>query len=237
MTFATRMTAFALAVANAINARSGLVGASTYDLYVQNGGTASQAQWLAASGPRVMTATQRNALTGADLWRGRLVEDQTTGWTWRYNGSKWCPFLSPWVDITATTTFSMTGGPGGAKSARYRWHNGLVRVQHYVLFGGAGQDLSQVATVSVPEPINSPDGPLLESRFLALQSDYATIADGAVRIPPNAANGGTTVQLCVRIVNGNFSILAPYVNGQPWAVAQSQQFWSECIYESLNYPL
>lgn len=237
MTLADRIADLTAAIANAINARSGMVGASTYDLYVQNGGTASQAQWLAASGPRVMTATQRNALSGGDLWRGRLVEDQTTGWTWRYNGSKWCPFISQWADITSSTTFSMSGGPGGAKSARYRWDRGLVRVQHYVLFGGGGQDLSQAAMVSVPEPINAPDGPLLEGRFVALQSDYSTIADGAVRIPPNAQNGGTTVQLCVRLVNGNFSTLVPYVNGQPWALAQSQQFWSECIYESLNYPL
>lgn len=48
MTFASRIGDGFAAVATALNARSGLVGASAYDVAVINGYTGTQAQWLAS---------------------------------------------------------------------------------------------------------------------------------------------------------------------------------------------
>lgn len=90
-TLMSRFHDFAAAVATAINARSGLVGASAYELAVLNGYTGTQAQWLRGSAPREMTTAQRQALTGADLWDRRKVLDTNSGITWIYSttGGYW----------------------------------------------------------------------------------------------------------------------------------------------------
>jgi hypothetical protein len=46
MTLASRLNDLVDALITALNGRSGLIGPSTYDLYVQGGGTKTQAVWL-----------------------------------------------------------------------------------------------------------------------------------------------------------------------------------------------
>lgn len=83
--------------------------ANNYPVHMQ-----ALAQWLNDNpGVKVVTPTQRDALTGADLWSGRTILNSSTGRLERYTGTAWTPL--------STVTHSELAGLAGDDHTQY--HN------------------------------------------------------------------------------------------------------------------
>jgi len=149
-----------LVIANAINARAGRVGASSFDLAVINGFTGTQAQYLAGYGTATMTDAQRAALTGTDLWDGRMVTASDTGITWRYckattnnfwgasTPARWRRWDSDWFSANWNVN-AFNGGYGASNGwvtngGWYRFHGGKLCFTGNIIVNGAGAINSQI---------------------------------------------------------------------------------------------
>lgn len=231
MTLASRITDLVTAIATALNARSGMVGSSAYDLYVAQGGTLTLAQWtLMYQGG--MTAAQRAALSGVNLWAGRMVTETDTGITWRYVSVAlgWKRWESDWIDPGANWT--VPGASIYLQYARYRYRSGVVVYESQVsLLGGPiNGDVYVVLPVAVAQPfqnagvstgtvtlINSSDN----YRSYAGTYDFDTATNRlyvrAIGVPNNASIPGYHMPL-----NGN-----PF--GEGWS--QSDQFFVHIEYD------
>lgn len=138
-TFASRITDLTAAIAAAVNARSGRVGASVYDLAVINGFVGTQAQWLAQNPtgtvfatPAALNAAVGNYVEGAVVGlapvttaNGKILQS-----TWRKQGTWWVPFGELKCLNAATLTdikgWTIGGGPYQGLSFDPRYTKALV---------------------------------------------------------------------------------------------------------------
>lgn len=172
MSYAARMTALVAVVAAAINARSGLVGASTYDLYVLNGGTMTLNDWLSAQQGSA-TAAVRQSLSGPDLWNGRELTDPATGITWRYlkanttvgtpsTPAGWREWESDWIGIGINMLSGFAGGYSATNGwisshSMIRFRGGKVGFRGNVIVNGGGA-VNAMICLELPYLASSPMG-------------------------------------------------------------------------------
>lgn len=99
MTFASRISDLTNAIAVAVNARAGKVGASAYDLYVLNGGTMTQAQWTASLQPLQVPSISSLTSLATQVAQGTLAQVSGT-----YGSYNTVIHTSPWVAVGTGST-------------------------------------------------------------------------------------------------------------------------------------
>lgn len=180
----------------------------------------------------VGTAAALAAITSPFV--GMLATRSDTKITYRYNGSAWVPWDSPWVGYTPSLQ-NLNYGTGGSMAGEWRWESGWVHVRFWIAFGSA-PSITNAVHVGVPEPIagpsNRPTSPMLRGEVTVNDPSNGRKFVGRLQ---HDGPGSSSVGLFVEQVTDSFAWLTPLAQGQPIAAAQSQQIWGNVFYESNNY--
>lgn len=105
--------------------------------------TGQVAEW------RVADATARAALSGMRAGDRALQVD--TGITYRYSGSAWVAWSSPWISYTPTLTNLAVGTGGSAfNAAEYKFTDGEPRVRGRFVMGSSGASVGSQPRIGLP---------------------------------------------------------------------------------------
>lgn len=102
------------------------------------------------------TTTQRNALSGVQLWTGRIIYNSTTAGLEFYDGTAWQPLTPVWTDVAAAA-ITFTQGATVTKTATYAAYEKIGTLVHWqgrLAVTGAGTAATAIK-VSVPFAIRT----------------------------------------------------------------------------------
>lgn len=141
---------------------------------------------------RVLTTTDRDALSGAKLYKGLEIYNTTTDTIEIYNGSMFKPWASEWRTWSPSTTIAIgSGGPASA-STRYRYENGRIRCSVRWTFGETGGGITGSATCTLPVTRAALAHPFEAAGELGTYYDASVTADFRISV---AADSSSTTQI------------------------------------------
>jgi hypothetical protein len=95
------------------------------------------------------TTAEMNAISTPYL--GLLCEVLSNGITYRYSGSTWQPWSSPWIPYAPTlTNMVMSVANGGVNQGEYKFTDGDMRIRGRLLLGTTGASVGTNPCVGMP---------------------------------------------------------------------------------------
>lgn len=191
----------------------------------------------------IVAAASFAALVMGGLYRPPMNTTQIPcldGITYRWNGTKWCPWESPWYGITLTL-LNWNLGNGATTRFEARWEDGFFRVRIWIALGSSASNTDGLIVTNLPEPV----------RYIANAANSTVLAGNSRAFDPT--NGGYNFPLDIEVTGenlarvrpvchvatGGFVYTTPIGAGTPFlngALPQSAQVWLDFRYESNTYP-
>lgn len=167
---------------------------------------------------RVANAAARTALSG--MRAGDRAFQIDTGITYRYSGSAWVAWSSPWISYTPTLTaaigsFAVGTGGNAQNAAEYKFTDGDFRLRGRIVYGTSG------ASVPTSTPlVGLPSGIALRAPVISNESLFgqATLFDVGVAVNRGSVryNGTATDKFEIQQNAATAAGAAVITDTSPW---------------------